>query len=66
MSEFKVGDRVAMLGVPGIVVTVTGFARCEEGERCPLGLELFSFQDPGGLGEDWMHCAEFRKVEEDE
>lgn len=61
MSKFKIGDKVQMPGVP-IVVTVTGLGVCEDGERCPLGPETFSFEDPGGLGEDWMHTSEFEQA----
>jgi hypothetical protein len=67
MAKFDVGDQVAMprprasRGVP-IVVTVTGLGTCDDGPDCPLGPETFSFQDPGGLGEDWMHTSQFERV----
>ncbi len=59
--KFQIGDRVQMPGVP-VVVTVTGLGKCEDGETCQLGADTFSFQDPTGLGEDWMHVSEFEKV----
>lgn len=62
MSKFEIGDKVRMTGVP-VTVEVTGFGTCEDGDGCPLGAETFSFQDPGGLGTDWMHTSEFQKVE---
>lgn len=62
MSKFSIGDKVQMAGVP-IVVTVTGLGTCDDGDDCPLGTETFSFQDPGGLGEDWMHASEFELVD---
>lgn len=61
MPKFEIGDKVQMPGVP-IVVAVTGFGKCDDGPECPLGEETFSFQDPGGAGEDWMHVSEFEKV----
>lgn len=61
MRKFAVGDKVQMSGVP-IVVEVTGLGTCEDGARCPFGIETFSFNDPGGLGEDWMHESEFEKA----
>lgn len=63
MTKFKIGDEVRMNGVP-VTVQVTGLGACEDGPGCPLGAETFSFQDPGGLGEDWMHSSEFERVEE--
>lgn len=59
MAKFAVGDQVAMPGVP-ITVTVTGLDTCDDPD-CPLGSEIFSFEDPGGH-EDWMHASEFEKV----
>jgi len=61
VSKFKIGDKVQMPDVP-IAVTVTGLGQCEDGPECPMGEATFSFQDPGGMGEDWMHQSEFRKV----
>jgi hypothetical protein len=61
MAKFEVGDQVAMPGIP-VTVTVLSFGTCDDGAGCPLGEETFSFQDPGGLGEDWMHTSEFEKV----
>ena len=58
MSKFKVGDKVAMPGVP-IIVEVLGIGVCEDGDGCPLGPETFRFNDPGGLGADTMHSSEF-------
>jgi hypothetical protein len=58
VSKFNVGDKVAMPGVP-IVVTVLSLGTCEDGPDCPLGEETFSFNDPGGLGEDTVHASEF-------
>lgn len=58
MSKFKVGDKVQMPGVP-MVVEVLDIEECEDGGGCDLGGELFKFNDPGGMGEDWMHSSEF-------
>lgn len=59
MSKFEVGDRVQMPGVP-IVVEVLEVKRCDM-EGCPEG-DVFRFEDPSGLGDDWMHVDEFEKV----
>lgn len=61
LSKFQVGDWVVMPDVPVPPVQVLAVKRCED-ERCPYdGQEVFKFNDPGGLGEDWMHTAEFEK-----
>ncbi len=59
MSKFEIGDRVQMPGVP-FAVTVTGLGECDA--DCGEGKETFSFQDPGGQGEDWAHTSEFERV----
>lgn len=61
MSKFEIGDKVSMPDIP-VVVEVTGFGTCENGPDCPLGADTFSFQDPDGMGEDWMHVSEFEKI----
>ncbi len=58
MTKFEVGDRVEMPGVP-LTVVVTEVGTCNDGPGCPLGGEVFQFDDPGGLGPDWMHSSEF-------
>lgn len=55
MSEFKIGDKVAMPGVP-FVVEVLELDTCRD-DGCAR--ETFRFQDPGGQGDDWMHSDEF-------
>jgi hypothetical protein len=65
MAKFEVGDKVQMPGVP-FVVEVLELGVCEEAESdaadCEFGGETFRFKDPGGLGEDWAHTAEFERV----
>lgn len=62
MAKFEIGDKVAMPGVP-IVVEVLEIGTCEDGGDCRFGGgETFRFDDPGGLGSDWMHTSEFEKV----
>ena len=61
MPKFEVGDKVQMPGVP-VTVEVLEIGVCEDGESCPLGAETFRFNDPGGLGADWMHTSEFEKA----
>jgi len=61
VAKFVIGDKVQMPGVP-IVVEVLEIGTCEDGEDCDLGSETFRFDDPGGLGADWMHVSEFEKV----
>lgn len=56
MSKFNVGDKVQMPGVP-FVVEVLEIGTCDDA-RCE-DRETFRFKDPGGLGDDWMHTAEF-------
>lgn len=56
MSKFKVGDKVAMRGVP-FVVEVLEIGTCDE--RGCTDVETFRFKDPGGQGDDWMHTSEF-------
>ena len=58
MAKFEIGDMVSMPGVP-MVVEVLEIGTCENGESCDLGPETFRFDDPGGLGADWMHTSEF-------
>jgi hypothetical protein len=56
MSKFKVGDKVRMVGVP-FAIEVLEIGTCQD-----IGCEdreTFRFKDPGGLGDDWMHTAEF-------
>lgn len=60
-QRFSVGDRVQMPDVPFVVV-VTGVGTCEDGPECRLGPDIFSFEDPGGLGTDWMHMSDFVRV----
>lgn len=57
MSKFEVGDKVRMTGVP-FIVEVLELGTCDD-EDCSFGGETFRFTDPGGLGDDWMHTAEF-------
>ncbi len=61
MAKFEIGDKVRMPGVP-IVVEVLEFGTCEDGDECEFGGETFRFSDPGGLGDDWSHTAEFERV----
>lgn len=61
MPKFEIGDKVQMPGVP-IPVVVEAFGTCDDGPACPFGEETFSFQDPGGLGTDWMHTGQFEKA----
>jgi hypothetical protein len=59
--KFKVGDKVQMVGVP-FVVEVLEIGTCDDmssDNGCEFGGETFRFKDPGGLGDDWMHSAEF-------
>lgn len=62
MSKFNIGDKVSMSGVP-ITVEVLEIGTCDDmgsaGAGCELGGEIFRFKDPGGLGDDWEHTAEF-------
>lgn len=58
MAKFNVGDKVRMPGVP-IVVEVLEVGQCRD-QDCTE--ETFRFNDPGGLGEDWMHTAEFERA----
>lgn len=58
MAKFEIGDRVAMPDVP-MVVEVLEFGVCKD---AGCGRETFRFNDPGGLGEDWMHADEFVRV----
>jgi len=62
MAEFEIGDMVVMPGVP-IAVQVLEIRPCQDGADCSLGGEVFRFDDPGGLGADWMHTSEFKKVD---
>lgn len=61
MAKFNVGDEVQMPGVP-FVVEVLEIGTCEDVPDCDLGGETFRFKDPGGLGDDWMHTAEFERI----
>lgn len=66
MAKFQVGDQVKMVGVP-FVVEVLEIGTCEENmelcaSNCPLGPEVFRFEDPAGLGDDWGHSSEFELV----
>lgn len=61
MAKFKPGDHVKMIGAP-FVVSVLEIGTCEEGSDCPLGTEIFRFEDPAGLGDDWGHSSEFELV----
>jgi hypothetical protein len=62
MAKFEIGDRVQMPGVP-FVVAVLELGTCEDGADCEFKPpETFRFSDPGGLGADWMHTAEFERV----
>lgn len=64
MPKFEVGDMVEMVGVPIPSVKVLTVRRCED-ENCPFdGQEVFDFEDPGGMGRDSMHTAEFKKVKQ--
>lgn len=62
MSEFKIGDRVSMPGVP-FVVEVLEIGTCEEPDCHGDDAEIFRFKDPGGQGDDWMHSTEFVKAD---
>jgi hypothetical protein len=62
MAKFEIGDKVQMYGVVPIVVEVLEIDRCEDGDDCVLGGEIFRFKDPGGLGDDWEHTNAFEKV----
>lgn len=57
MSKFQIGDKVQMPGAP-FVVTVLELGECDDAPQCDAP-ETFRFKDPGGLGDDWMHTAEF-------
>jgi hypothetical protein len=59
--KFQIGDQVTMPGVP-IAIEVLELSECPDGADCPLGAEIFRFDDPGGMGDDWMHSSEFEKV----
>lgn len=62
VAKFNIGDKVAMPGIP-VPVVVEAFGTCEDGTECPFGdEETFAFQDPGGLGTDWMHTSQFEKI----
>lgn len=61
MPKFEIGDKVKMPGV-SFVVQVLEFGTCDEGVDCDFGGETFRFKDPGGLGDDWEHTANFEKV----
>lgn len=58
MPKFEIGDKVQMAGVP-FVVEVLEFGTCTD-DGCEE--ETFRFNDPGGMGEDWMHTAEFERA----
>lgn len=60
MTKFQIGDKVQMLGIP-ISVEVLEFGICDE-QDCELDSEIFRFEDPVGLGEDWDHSANFEKI----
>jgi hypothetical protein len=62
MSKFEVGDKVEMPGIP-FVVEVLELKPCDDNDVCEFGDgEIFRFADPQGMGDDWMHTAEFEKV----
>lgn len=62
MNKFQVGDMVKMPDIPIAPVRVLEIKPCED-PHCPFDpQEVFRFEDPGGLGEDWMHLEEFEKV----
>mgnify|MGYP001585027375 CR=1 FL=1 len=59
-ATFEVGDRVQMPGVPMVVEVLEIIpAGCGE-PGCDR--PTFRFTDPGGMGDDEMHCDEFVKV----
>lgn len=59
MSKFAIDDMVEMPGIPIPPVKVLEIKKCEE-PGCPFqDQEVFRFKDPAGVGEDWMHTAEF-------
>jgi len=59
MAKFEIGDKVIMPGTP-IIVEVLEIGVCVDDDGC--GDEIFRFNDPSGLGEDWMHSNEFELV----
>lgn len=60
MPKFQPGDMVQMPGVP-FIVEVLELGTCDD-QPCHLGGVTFRFKDPGGLGDDWEHTANFDKV----
>jgi hypothetical protein len=58
MPKFEIGDKVKMPRVP-FVVEVLEIGQCND-PGCTD--ETFRFSDPGGLGDDWMHVADFERV----
>lgn len=63
MSKLQVGDRVQMPGVP-FVVEVLELGVCDDPD-CHFdgSVETFRVKDPQSGEDDWMHSAEFERVD---
>jgi len=61
VSEFKIGDKVTMPGIP-VAVEVLELGTCEEPDCHGDAAEIFRFKDPGGQG---GRLDALRRVRED-
>jgi hypothetical protein len=60
MTTLKPGDRVLYDAYPSPLTVHEVRDHCDEGPDCPLGQEVFRYDD--GDEPDWLHASKARKV----